>query len=87
MNAFDHHRVASSGIDLLISSFRPELHDNAPTVIARYVPEYQKVYAMLGWSMFPTIDRVYVNTWARMELGWQPRHDFASLDRPASCRR
>jgi nucleoside-diphosphate-sugar epimerase len=48
-------------------------------VVTRYVPEYQEVYAMLGWSMFPTIDRVYVNTRARTELGWQPRHDFASL--------
>jgi UDP-glucose 4-epimerase len=56
-----------------------ELHENAPTVVARYVPDYREVYAALGWSMFPAIDRIYVNTRARTELGWQPRYDFASL--------
>jgi UDP-glucose 4-epimerase len=56
-----------------------ELHENAPTVVARYVPGYREVYAALGWSMFPAIDRVYVNTLARAELGWEPRHDFSSL--------
>ena len=29
--------------------------------------------------MFPGIDRVYVNEKARLELGWQPRHDFAAV--------
>src|SRR5215469_2008042 len=56
-----------------------ELNENAPTVVGRYVPDYREVYAALGWSMFPTIDRVYVNTRARTELGWKPRYDFASL--------
>lgn len=56
-----------------------ELHENAPAVVARYVPDYRQVYAALGWSMFPAIDRVYVNTRARTELGWRPRHDFATL--------
>ena len=31
-----------------------------------------------GWTMFPSIDRVYVNERARVELGWAPRHDFAA---------
>lgn len=56
-----------------------ELHESAPAVVARYVPGYREVYAALGWSMFPAIDRVYDNTRARTELGWKPRHDFASL--------
>ena len=30
-----------------------------------------------GWTMLPTIDRVYVNRRARDELGWKPRFDFA----------
>jgi hypothetical protein len=35
--------------------------------------------------MLPTLDRVYVNTRAQTELGWQPRHDFKRvLDRVAS---
>jgi hypothetical protein len=29
--------------------------------------------------MAPGIDRVYVNARARSDLGWSPRHDFASL--------
>jgi len=55
------------------------LHQDAPAVVARCVPEYREVYAALGWSMFPTMDRVYVNTRARTELDWQPRHNFAGL--------
>ena len=29
-----------------------------------------------GWTMVPSIDRVYVNERARSELGWRPRYDF-----------
>ncbi|MFG0334761.1 MAG: NAD-dependent epimerase/dehydratase family protein [Maioricimonas sp. JB049] len=54
----------------------PELRNDAPSVLRRHVPEYEEVYASRGWRMFPGIDRVYVNTRARVELGWQPRHDF-----------
>ena len=43
------------------------------------------MYAELGWSMFPAIERVYVNDRARRDLGWEPRHDFRSaLDRLAA---
>jgi UDP-glucose 4-epimerase len=42
------------------------------------------VYGSLGWTMFPTIDRVYVNARARRDLGWSPRYDFRhALDRLA----
>ncbi len=27
--------------------------------------------------MFPSLDRVYVNSQARQGLGWEPTHDFA----------
>lgn len=56
-----------------------ELRADAPSVVARLVPAYAEVYARLGWRMFPSIDRVYVNARAREELGWAPRHDFATL--------
>ncbi len=36
-------------------------------------------YRRRGWTMFPTIDRVYVNDRARNDLGWYPRHTFAEL--------
>jgi UDP-glucose 4-epimerase len=57
----------------------PELRINAPAVVRRCVPAYEEVYRERGWSMFPEIDRVYVNERARIDLGWRPRHDFANL--------
>jgi UDP-glucose 4-epimerase len=56
-----------------------ELRSHAPQVVRRYVPEYELEYARRGWAMAPGIDRVYINDKARIELGWQPRHDFRSL--------
>ena len=56
-----------------------ELHISAPAVVQRYFPRYEDVYSDRGWSMFPTIDRVYVNEKATRELGWHPRYDFASV--------
>jgi nucleoside-diphosphate-sugar epimerase len=60
--------------------FRPddlaELRSRAPEVVRRRVPEYADEYARRGWTMFPGIDRVYVNERARRELDWQPRYDF-----------
>lgn len=53
-----------------------ELRENAPRVVARLVPDYEEEYRRRGWTMFPSIGRVYVNARARAELGWQPRHDF-----------
>ena len=56
-----------------------ELRGDAPRVLQRRVPEYAEEYDRRGWSMFPGIDRVYVNELARRELGWQPRHDFRAV--------
>jgi UDP-glucose 4-epimerase len=53
-----------------------ELRRDAPAVVERLFPGYPDVYARLGWRMFPSIDRVYVNERARAELGWEPRYDF-----------
>jgi len=66
--------------------FRPEdlrdLRQNAPQVVSRRIPDYEREYARRGWSMFPGIDRVYVNERARRELGFRPRYDFRRvLDR------
>jgi len=61
---------------------REDLHDllaDAPRVVARRCPSYQIEYSRRGWKMLPSIDRVYVNTRARDELGWNPRHDFNFL--------
>ena len=56
-----------------------ELRVDAPGVVRRCVPEYEDIYAALGWRMFPSIDRVYVNERARHQLGWRPRYDFATI--------
>jgi len=56
-----------------------ELRLNAPRVVAHRVPEYEQEYARRGWTMFPGIERVYVNERARRELGWQPRYDFRRI--------
>ena len=53
-----------------------ELRADAPAVVRRLFPDYEAIYAERGWSMFPTIDRVYDNKRAREELGWSPRYDF-----------
>ncbi len=57
----------------------PELRANAPAVVKRYAPDYEQEYHRRGWSMLPSIDRVYVNELARNQLRWQPRYDFYSI--------
>ncbi len=53
-----------------------ELQVDAPGVVARIYPSYQKLFLNKGWKMLPNIDRVYVNQKARRELSWEPRYDF-----------
>ena len=54
-----------------------ELRTNAPAVVKRHLSHYEEAYARRRWTMFPTIDRVYVNEQARRDLGWRPEYDFA----------
>jgi UDP-glucose 4-epimerase len=60
--------------------FRPEdlaaLRDMAPQVVQRLFPDCESLYAARHWSLFPHIDRVYVNDLAVAELGWRPKYDF-----------
>jgi nucleoside-diphosphate-sugar epimerase len=57
----------------------PELRHDAPAVVRRLYPQMEAIYASRGWSMSPSIDRVYVNARARAELGWTPHYDFRRL--------
>jgi UDP-glucose 4-epimerase len=58
------------------------LRADAPAVVRRLFPDYEAAFERRGWSMFPSIERVYVNARARSELGWAPRYDFgAALER------
>ena len=52
--------------------------DAGATVVQLY-PNLADIYGRLGWRMFPSIDRVYVNAKARSELGWRPRIDFGEV--------
>jgi nucleoside-diphosphate-sugar epimerase len=55
-----------------------------PSVVRRLFPDFEDVFSVRGWRMFPAIERVYVNERARTDLGWLPRYDFRSaLDRVA----
>jgi nucleoside-diphosphate-sugar epimerase len=56
-----------------------ELAVDAPAVVARLFPDQPVVYERLGWAMFPTIERVYVNSRALADLGWTPRYDYRTV--------
>jgi len=63
---------------------RAELIAYAPSVVERYFPDYRRLYARKGWSMFRSIDRVYDAGLAERVLGFRCRADFrAVLDRLA----
>ena len=54
----------------------PMLREDAADVVERLYPEARSLYAARGWTLFPEIDRVYVNEAARLALGWRPKYDF-----------
>jgi UDP-glucose 4-epimerase len=49
---------------------------DAAGVVGQLFPECPALYAARGWTLFPSIDRVYVNDLAVSELGWRPKYDF-----------
>jgi UDP-glucose 4-epimerase len=63
--------------------FRPDdcaaLIADAPSVVARYFPEFPALYARKGWTMFSSIDRVYDASRARDRLGFVCRTSFADV--------
>jgi UDP-glucose 4-epimerase len=60
------------------------IRTDLPSVVRRLFPDFDDVFSVRGWRMFPAIERVYVNERARTDLGWAPRYDFRyALDRLA----
>jgi UDP-glucose 4-epimerase len=53
-----------------------ELIVDAPSVVARYFPQYPDLYARAEWTMFQSIDRVYDSGKAARLLGFQCRTGF-----------
>jgi nucleoside-diphosphate-sugar epimerase len=56
-----------------------QLRVDAPAVVRRRAPGYEAEYRRRGWRMFASIERVYVNERARLDLGWRPLHDFRAI--------
>ena len=52
---------------------------DAPSVVARYFPDYREKYATRGWTMFDSIDRVYDAGKARRKLGFVCRTGFREV--------
>ncbi|MEQ8935188.1 MAG: NAD(P)-dependent oxidoreductase [Amphiplicatus sp.] len=52
------------------------LRRDAPSILKKYAPEFEAEYMRRGWTMFPSIERVYDNARARADLGWRPKYDF-----------
>ncbi|TAJ84700.1 NAD(P)-dependent oxidoreductase [Reyranella sp.] len=80
-------RAKDIGFDTFIVSaltpFRREdcraLIADAPSVVARYFPDYRKRYASRGWTMFDTVDRVYDSSKAAKVLGFTCRTNFKEV--------
>jgi len=53
-----------------------DIRHDAPKVVLRLFPDCEAIFAARNWSLFPALDRVYVNARARGALDWRPRYDF-----------
>ncbi|UDL89953.1 NAD(P)-dependent oxidoreductase [Mesorhizobium sp. PAMC28654] len=75
------------GFDIFIvcapTPFQPDdcaaLIADAPSVVARYFPEFPGLYTRKGWTMFSSIDRVYDASRARDRLGFACQTSFADV--------
>lgn len=56
-----------------------QLRTDAAGVFARRVPGVAEVWARRGWRFPNRVDRVYDNSAARADLGWNPRYDLAAI--------
>ncbi len=52
------------------------LRADAAAVVRDLFPDVDDLFARRGWTLLPSIERVYVNARARHELGWEPGYDF-----------
>ncbi|MDP3160678.1 MAG: NAD(P)-dependent oxidoreductase [Reyranella sp.] len=57
-------------------SDRAALIADAPSVVARYFPDYPALYTERGWTMFQSIDRVYDASKAARVLGFTCKTGF-----------
>jgi UDP-glucose 4-epimerase len=55
------------------------LNTDARAVIEKRVPELAARFKQFDGSVFPQIERVYINAVARRDLGWEPRCDVNKM--------
>lgn len=55
------------------------LNSDAAAVIETRVPKLMAHFERLKWSLFPQIERVYVNVAARRDLGWAPKYGINEI--------
>src|SRR5882672_150872 len=80
-------RAPEIGFDTFIVSALPPfspadceaLIADAPSVVARYFPDYRDLYASRGWTMFDSIDRVYDSRKAAERLGFTCATGFREI--------
>src|SRR5712671_3715143 len=80
-------RAPEIGFDIFIVSalapFSPAdceaLIADAPSVVARYFPDYRDLYASRGWTMFESIDRVYDSRKAAERLSFTCATGFRKI--------
>lgn len=53
-----------------------ELYADAGAVFSRHAPSLVAAFARRGWSVPPSVDRVYSSLRAQAELNWRARHGF-----------
>ena len=56
-----------------------DLIADAPSVVARYFPDYRAKYERRGWTMFDSIDRVYDSNKARRVMGYTCGTNFRQV--------
>src|SRR5580704_7159634 len=56
-----------------------ELIADAPSVVARYFPDYRDKYQCRGWTMFGSIERVYDASKAKRKLGFACKTGFREI--------
>lgn len=63
-----------------------ELLRDAPSVLRRYFPGINAIFAERGWALPRSIDRVYVTRKAEATLGYRPAHNVQEyLDRTVAA--
>ena len=80
-------RARDIGFDTFVISamtpFSPSdcraLITDAPSVVARYFPDYREKYAKRGWTMFDSIDRIYDADKAKQKLGFVCKTGFREV--------